>query len=69
LILELAKILKKPVDDVFTVYKSNRGKGWGAISKELGIKPGSPEFHALKNSAGNKAQKGKPDSGKKGKGN
>ena len=70
LILELAKILKKSPDEVFKVYSANRTKGWGAISKELGIKPGSPEFHALKNGAGNKAQKsgGKPKTPAKGKG-
>ena len=36
-------------DQVFNSYNANRGKGWGVIAKELGIKPGSPEFHALKN--------------------
>ncbi len=33
---------------VLEVYKPSRKKGWGAIAKELGIKPGSAEFHALK---------------------
>ena len=32
------------------VYKSNKSKGWGAIAKEMGIKPGSAEFHAMKKS-------------------
>lgn len=35
-------------DAVYQVYQPNRKKGWGVIAKELGIKPGSPEFHALK---------------------
>ena len=35
-------------DQVFKIYNANKGKGWGVIAKELGIKPGSPEFHALK---------------------
>lgn len=26
----------------------NRGRGWGVLAQELGIKPGSPQFHALK---------------------
>jgi len=33
---------------VLEAYKPSRKKGWGAIAKELGIKPGSAEFHALK---------------------
>lgn len=33
---------------VFPVFEQHRGQGWGAIAKELGIKPGSPAFHALK---------------------
>jgi hypothetical protein len=70
--LELARITKKSVDEVVKVYTSNKQKGWGAIAKDLGIKPGSPEFHALKGNAGNKASKGKgqSDNGKpKGKKN
>lgn len=38
-----------PYERVVQTYKTNRGKGWGVIAKSLGIKPGSPEFHALKN--------------------
>lgn len=30
------------------IFNHNRQKGWGAMAKELGIKPGSAEFHALK---------------------
>lgn len=59
---ELAKITKKSLDEVVTVYTTNKKKGWGVIAKELGIKPGSPEFHALKgkaNDKGNKKSKGK----------
>ena len=46
--VELSKITEKSVDEVVTVYTKNKNKGWGVIAKELGIKPGSPEFHALK---------------------
>lgn len=74
--LEIAKQLSKPVDDVVKAYESNKKKGWGVIAKELGIKPGSPEFHALKGKAKNKNSKGgKPNktgkpsgNGNKGKG-
>lgn len=64
LALEIGHIINKPVDDVVTVYKANKGKGWGVIAKEMGIKPGSAEFHALKNSSKGKGNKG--DKGKKG---
>lgn len=57
LALEIAKLTKKPVDDVVKVYQKNKTKGWGVIAKELGIKPGSPEFHALKDSAKGKGDK------------
>lgn len=29
-------------------YDANPGRGWGRIAQDMGIKPGSPEFHALK---------------------
>ncbi len=70
--LELAKMTQKKEDDVLKVYNTNKTKGWGAIAKELGIKPGSPEFHALKGKAKNKKEKGpkKEDKGNgKGPGN
>lgn len=66
--LELARITKKPIDEVVKVYTSNKQKGWGAIAKDLGIKPGSPEFHALKGNAGTKASKGKGQGASKPKG-
>jgi len=54
--LELARISEKPVDEVVEVYKVNKKKGWGAMAKELGIKPGSPEFKALKENAKEKSK-------------
>jgi hypothetical protein len=54
--VELAKICHISVDKVVEVYTTHKGKGWGVISKELGIKPGSTEFHALKNNAKNKGK-------------
>ncbi|NMB24963.1 MAG: hypothetical protein GX986_05460 [Firmicutes bacterium] len=58
---ELARISQKPVDEVVEVYKVNKTKGWGALAKELGIKPGSAEFKALKdgNTAKVKTKKAK----------
>lgn len=66
LALEIAKLTKKPIDDVINVYQKNKGRGWGVIAKELGIKPGSPEFHALKN---NLSGKGNGNGRGNGKGN
>jgi len=48
MVLQLAQMLGLPHDRVLQTYNSNRGKGWGVIAKDLGIKPGSAEFHALK---------------------
>ena len=61
--LEIARIKRIPVDRVLTVYTSNRSNGWGAIAKDLEIKPGSPEFHQLKRNG--KRSKGKPKANKR----
>lgn len=53
---QIANITKRPIEDVITVYKTSKSKGWGAMAKELGIKPGSAEFHALKGKAKDKAK-------------
>lgn len=46
--LRIGKILQISLETVTQTYQTNKDKGWGVIAKELGIKPGSPEFHALK---------------------
>lgn len=46
--LQLGQMLGLPPERVLTTYQQNRGKGWGVVAQSLGIKPGSPEFHALK---------------------
>jgi len=46
--LKAGQIAKQPADIVLREYKANKGKGWGVIAKNLGIKPGSKEFHELK---------------------
>ncbi len=48
MVFQLGQMTRKPPETVVQVYQANRGKGWGVIAKSLGIKPGSPEFHALK---------------------
>lgn len=59
--LQLSKMTKKHHDKVLQTYKNNKGQGWGVIAKKLGIKPGSPEFHALKR--GDFVLTGEPDRG------
>ena len=48
MVLRLGEMSKQPTENVIKKYKSGKGKGWGALAKSLGIKPGSKEFHALK---------------------
>jgi hypothetical protein len=48
MVLQLGQMANKPPEAVLQTYQRRRGKGWGELAKELGIKPGSPEFHALK---------------------
>lgn len=49
MVLQVSNVTKRPVEAVIQEYKVNKDKGWGVMAKNLGIKPGSPEFHALKN--------------------
>ena len=46
--LNIAKMTETSLEDVVKEYKASHKKGWGVIAKNLGIKPGSKEFHALK---------------------
>ena len=48
MVLKLGEMSNVPIENVIEEYKSGKGKGWGALAKRLGIKPGSSEFHALK---------------------
>jgi hypothetical protein len=48
MVLQLGQMTRQPHDRVLAVYKTHRHKGWGELAKELGIKPGSAEFHRLK---------------------
>lgn len=59
LIAALSKLSGKAPAVVIDVYKKNRSKGWGFVAKELGIKPGSKEFKALKDGSSASAAKGK----------
>ena len=71
--LRISEMTDKSIHDVAYAYKENRSGGWGSVAKQLGIKPGSREFHQLKNGMeldeenyGNKG-KGKKNNKKKNK--
>ena len=49
MVLRLGEMSSRPTEYVIEQYKSGKNKGWGALAKSLGIKPGSREFEALKN--------------------
>ena len=66
MVLRLGEMSKQPTENVIEKYKS--GKGWGALAKSLGIKPGSKEFHALKRGHDLYDEKPKAKSKDKGKG-
>lgn len=44
----IAQIIGRPCGYVADYWQQNHGQGWGVVAKQLGIKPGSPEFHRLK---------------------
>ena len=48
MLLRLGEMSNQPIDHVIEKYKAEKGKGWGVLAKSLGIKPGSRDFHALK---------------------
>ena len=45
----IAQIIGRPCRYVVDEWAANHGQGWGVVAKRLGIKPGSAEFHRLKN--------------------
>ncbi len=44
----LASVLGRPCRFVVDLFEADRAQGWGTLAQQLGIKPGSPEFHRLK---------------------
>ncbi|MDY0226543.1 MAG: hypothetical protein RBR38_06890 [Desulfomicrobium apsheronum] len=63
MIFELARMTGLTRERVRNTYEKGEGKGWGVMAQEMGIKPGSKEFHALKNGEfdywGSRSKKGK----------
>lgn len=69
MVFRLGELSKNPPENVLREYRAGKGKGWGVIAKNLGIKPGSKEFHALKKGSDLYADESKKSQGKgKGKG-
>jgi len=48
MVLQLGQMAHMEPELVLQQYQRNKGKGWGRLAQDLGIRPGSPEFHALK---------------------
>jgi len=48
MVFRLGELSHKPIQEVLHVYRSGKRHGWGAMAQQLGIRPGSAEFHALK---------------------
>jgi len=46
--LRIGEVAKQPIGRVVEEHQKHKSQGWGVIAKNLGIKPGSEEFHALK---------------------
>lgn len=65
--LRIGEIAHVSTEVVLREYHAHKDKGWGAIAKSLGIKPGSREFHALKDGYSGHGPRGK-GKGKKHKG-
>jgi hypothetical protein len=65
--LRIGEVAKQPVERVVEEHQKHKGQGWGVIAKNLGIKPGSEEFHALK-SGQFSSSNGDTSSSKKNKG-
>lgn len=68
MVFRLGEMSNRPTDYVIKQYRLDKGKGWGVLAKSLGIKPGSDEFHALKNGHDLYEDKGGGKEKEKGKG-
>lgn len=64
MVLKLAEMSGLTSDAVLKKYQTSKDKGWGVMAQNLGIKPGSAEFKALK--AGHDMDRGSKDSNDKG---
>lgn len=44
----IASTIGRPCRYVADIWERDHAQGWGVVAQNLGIKPGSPEFHRLK---------------------
>jgi hypothetical protein len=44
----IARIIGRRCDYVADYWQAHHAQGWGAVARQLGIRPGSAEFHRLK---------------------
>lgn len=68
MLFRLGEMSNQPMSHVIEKYKAGKGKGWGVVAKSLGIKPGSKDFHALKQGQDLYADKDRGKGKVKGKG-
>jgi hypothetical protein len=68
--LSISRTTNRSIHDVAHTYKDNKLKGWGYVSKRMGIKPGSREFHQLKRGMkfGDEVSQGSGNKNNKGQG-
>jgi len=69
LALEISTAVNQPIETVIETYEANKDKGWGYIAQQLGIKPGSDAFHALKGKSKTRKEKATKSNENNGKGN
>lgn len=67
MVLKVAEVAQVPPVQVVEEYKKNKGKGWGVMAQNMGIKPGSAAFMELKKQEKMGGGKGKAGA-KEGKG-
>jgi hypothetical protein len=48
MVMRLGEMSGQDINTVVKQYKENRHRGWGVLARNLGIKPGSRAFKALK---------------------
>ena len=47
--VSIGSLTNHTITEVADLYKENKSRGWGNVARSMGIKPGSREFHQLKN--------------------
>jgi len=68
MVMRMAEMSGHDTGYVVEQYQANKGKGWGVLAKRLGIKPGSREFHNLKNAHARSNSGNDKGNSKRGKG-